>query len=145
MKRIARFFIALITVLMFITGPAYAETINPKVTITPVNGTRVTEFGMFNIAVKPEKPTDQLVEIQYIVSVEGQPHGHFVSFAYIGSLPVGVGLPSSIFYSSCDGVKANRNGKSLTVTVTGGAPSIFEVSKTFTKNLWPEGSCDLGN
>ena len=64
MNGIARFFICLVTALMFIAAPAYADTSNPKVTITPVSGTGITEFGMFNIGVQPAEPTDQLVEIQ---------------------------------------------------------------------------------
>jgi hypothetical protein len=86
---------------------------------------------MFNISVTPVNSTDQILALQYVVSVEGQAGGDFVAFAFIGDLPVGAGLPSSIFYASCDEVNTNQGGKSLTVQVVGGIndPSKLEVSE----------------
>jgi hypothetical protein len=123
------------------TGTATAKV---NVSIQPAGGSGPTELGMFNISVMPVAPTDQIINLQYIVSVEGQPAGDFVAFVFVGSLPKGAGLPSSIFYASCGAVTANRQGNALTVQVAGGintAPNTFDVSQTFKKVLWPQGAC----
>lgn len=123
------------------TGTATAKV---NVSIQPVGGSGLTELGMFNISVTPVAPTDQIINLQYIVSVEGQPEGDFVAFVFIGDLPQGDGLSSSIFYASCDAVTANRQGKSLTVQIAGGINSTsntFDVPQTFTSVLWPQGDC----
>ena len=115
-----------------------------NVGITPASGTGITALGMFNVSVTPANPTDRILALQLIVSVQDQPAGDFVAFVFVGDLPPGAGLPSMIFYSSCDGIKANQSGKSLTVQVVGGinvASNPFDVSKTFTENLWPGGTC----
>ena len=101
---------------------------------------------MFNISVEPDRPTDTILNLQYIVSVQGQPQGEFVAFVFIGDLPKGAGLPSSIFYSSCGAVQANRSGKALVVDVVGGvnsAPNVFSISRTFSGVLWPTGTCSV--
>jgi hypothetical protein len=116
-----------------------------NVTIEPISGSGVQQLGMFQISVTPKRPTDQIINLQYIVSVSNQPPGDFVSFIFIGDLPVGAGLPSSIFYASCDAVNANRDGGyQLVVEVVGAVnstPNMFSVTKTFSGILWPEGSC----
>jgi hypothetical protein len=76
--------------------------------------------------------------------VRGQPDGEFVAFVFIGDLPAGVGLPSSIFYASCGAVNANRQGSTLVVEVVGAinsVPNMFNIQKTFSTVLWPQGSC----
>jgi len=120
------------------------RTSNVYVTIAPVGGSGITELGMFNITVKPATEGDRILNLQYVVSVEGQPQGEFVAFVFIGNLPKNHGLENSIFYASCDAVNANRQGKSLTVQVAGAIDEIsnpFDVSQTFTNVLWPQGSC----
>lgn len=119
-----------------------------NVQITPALGTSITDVGMFNISIAPVKPTDQIINLQYIVSVEGQPQRDFAAFVFVGDLPVGTGLPTSIFYASCDAVKANQSGKSLTVQVVGGVNDTtcpFDVPLTFTENLWPGATCSTGS
>lgn len=123
------------------TGTATARV---NVSIQPVGGSGPTELGMFNIGVTPVAPTDQIINLQFIVSVEGQPEGDFVAFVFIGDLPKGAGLTSAIFYASCDAVKANRQGKALTVQIAGGintTTNLFDVPQTFDQVLWPQGTC----
>lgn len=115
-----------------------------NVQITPASGTSVTALGMFNISISPVKLTDQIINLQYIVSFEGQSPGDFAAFVFIGNLPQGTGLPSSIFYASCDAIKANQSGQFLKVQVVGGineTENQFDVSQKFTENLWPGGVC----
>jgi hypothetical protein len=119
-----------------------------NVTITPVPGTQITQLGMFDISVTPVNPTDQILNLQYIVSVDDQPQGEFVAFAFIGSFPAGAGLPQSIFYASCDGVNASNDGHLLTVEIAGAVNDVancFIISKSFSPNLWPGGTCSSGS
>ena len=118
------------------------------VSIAPVSGTNITQLGMFNISVTPINATDQILNLQYVVSTGNQTQGDFVAFAFIGTLSQGAGFPSSIFYCSCDGVNANQNGQSLIVQVVGAinnVSNVFDVSQTFTANLWPGGTCSAGS
>jgi hypothetical protein len=120
---------------------------NPKVNVTPVGGTGITEVGMFNISVTPVNPTDTILALQFIASIEGQPEGDFSAFVFIGDLPQGAGLSQAIFYASCDAVMANQTGKELTVLVVGGINSVtappFDFPFSFTGNLWPGASCSM--
>jgi len=124
------------------TGTATAKV---NVSIQPAVGTGPTDFGIFNISVTPLKPTDRIINLQYIVSVKGQPPGDFTSFVFIGDLAPGQGFNQSQFYASCGAVMANRKGKALIVQIAGGintTSNSFDVSQTFNNVLWPQGSCD---
>ena len=124
------------------TGTATAMV---NVSVQPGVGSGPTEFGIFNISVAPVRSSDQILNLQYIVSVEGQQPGAFASFVYIGNLEPGQGFPVSQFYASCRAVMANRQGSALTVLIVGAVnnvSNVFEVPFTFDGVLWPQGSCD---
>jgi hypothetical protein len=111
--------------------PGFAQ---PVISIKPLQGTLITEVGMFAISASPANSSDTILNLQLIVTIEGQSLGNFSAFAFIGSLPAGAALPSMIFYASCDAVTANQNGKSLTVQVVGGV-NVPENVFIFTKHL----------
>jgi hypothetical protein len=118
-----------------------------NVTIVPAPGTGITQLGMFMISVTTLNQTDQIINLQYIVSTSEQPQGDFVAFCFIGNIPA-PGLPNSIFYASCNGIVANQNGQALTVQVVGAINSAgnpFFIEQTFDTNLWPGGVCNAGN
>lgn len=111
-----------------------------KVNINPVVGTGPTQLGMFNIAVSPINPDNQLINVQFIVQYEGQPPQEFTVFIIFAALPKGLGYGATPMYCSAEAVTQNRLGKSLTVMVVGGvnaASDPFFVQQTFTTNLWP--------
>jgi hypothetical protein len=119
----------------------------PNVRVTPAGGTGITEVGMFNISVTPANPTDQILALQFIASIQDQPQGDFSAFVLIGDLPQGAGLPSAIFYASCNAVTANQSGQALTVQIAGGinsAVNAFDIPIGFTGNLWPGATCSMG-
>lgn len=110
-----------------------------RVSIAPVPGNGQTQLGMFNIAVNPLNPKDQLLSVQFIVQYAGETPTDFTAFILFGNPPAGGGFSATMFAGN-DAVEQNRAGKALTVSVVGGVnttPNLFFISQTFTSNLWP--------
>ncbi|SEL26515.1 hypothetical protein SAMN05216359_1075 [Roseateles sp. YR242] len=110
-------------------------------TIAPAVGTDLINYGMFNFSVSPLKSTDKITGIQYIVSLQGQQTGQFMSFVFVGDLEPGQGLTSSILFSGYEAALLNDNGvpiiAQIAVAVNGNAYT--SPAQVYTESLWPGG------
>ena len=106
----------------------------------PVAGTGPTQLGMFDISVAPVKPSDTLINVQFIVQYAGQQAQAFTAFIFFDSLPTGMSYGATPMYCGANAVAENQAGAALTVMVVGAVNSAsdpFFVTKQFSQDLWP--------
>jgi hypothetical protein len=113
---------------------------NPQVkaSVFAVAGTGPTQLGMFDISVAPVSPSDQLINVQFIVQYAGEPPSQFTGFILLGDPPAGGGFTATMFAGN-DSVAKNQQGAPLTVSLVGGvnqSTDPFFFPFPFPGNLW---------